>query len=105
MAQRLDAEFYVVYVDTPKDHVPENQKTLDQNIRFAEDLGATIVRLQGNSVSEAVAQFVREKRITQVVFGHTAAQGWRRYLYLSAFHKFLRDAPAVDVHIVTQDLR
>jgi two-component system sensor histidine kinase KdpD len=105
MAQRLDAEFYVVYVDLERDHTPENQKTLNQNIHFAEDLGAKIARLEGNSVSEAVARFVREKHITQVVFGHTATQGWRRYLYLSAIHRFLRDAPPVDVHIVTQEIR
>jgi hypothetical protein len=26
-------------------------------------------------------------------------------LYLSAIHKFLRDAPPVDVHIVTQEMK
>ena len=41
--------------------------------------------------------------MTQVVFGRSARKGWHRYLYLSAIHKFLRDAPAVDVHIVTQE--
>src|SRR5205807_423160 len=54
------------------------------------------------AVAKAVAGFVREKHITQVVFGHSAVKGWKRYLYLNAIHKFLRDAPPVDVHIVTQ---
>ncbi len=44
-----------------------------------------------------------EKRITQVIFGRSAVEGWRKYLYMSAIHRFLRDAPAVDVHIVTQE--
>jgi two-component system sensor histidine kinase KdpD len=48
---------------------------------------------------------VREKHITQVVFGRSAQTGIRRYLYLSAIHKFLRDAPPVDVHIVTQEVK
>ena len=48
---------------------------------------------------------VREKYITQVVFGRSAQVGWRRYLYLSVIHKFLRDAPQVDVHIVTQEVK
>jgi hypothetical protein len=26
-------------------------------------------------------------------------------LYLSAIHKFLRDAPNIDVHIVTQEVK
>jgi two-component system sensor histidine kinase KdpD len=103
MAQALDGELYVVYVDMGQDASGRNQKTLDANIQFAENVGAQIDKRQGRSVAEAVAEFVREKHITQVVFGRSATTGWRRYLYLSAIHKFLRDAPQVDVHIVTQE--
>jgi len=105
MAQRIDAEFYVVYVDIGSDGTPENQRTLAQNIRFAENLGAYVIRTKGKSVAEAVAGLVREKHITQIVFGRSAQSGWRRYLYLSAVHRFLRDAPPVDVHIVTQEVK
>ena len=70
--------------------------------RFAEAVGAQVVKLKSPTVAKAVAGFVREKHITQVVFGHSAVKGWKRYLYLNAIHKFLRDAPPVDVHIVTQ---
>ncbi len=87
------------------DETPERQRTLAQNIRFAEDLGAHVVRTQAKSVAEAVAQVVREKHITQVVFGRSAQTGWKKYLYLSAIHRFLRDAPPVYVHIVTQEVK
>jgi two-component system sensor histidine kinase KdpD len=46
---------------------------------------------------------VRDKHVTQVIFGRSATKGLRRYFYLSAIHKFLRRAPPVDVHIVTQE--
>ncbi len=105
MAERLDAELFVVYVDTGVDNTPENQRTLAQNIRFAQDVGAQVVRTEGKSVAEAVAQVVKDKHITQVVFGRSAQTGWKKYLYLSAIHKFLRDAPPVDVHIVTQEVK
>jgi len=105
MAQRIDAELYVIYVDIGADESPENQRTLAQNIRFAESLGAQVIRMKGKKVAEAVAKVVRDKHITQVVFGHSSQSGWRRYLYLSAIHKFLRDAPPVDVHIVTQEVK
>src|SRR5882757_2537934 len=55
------------------------------------------------NIRERIADFVNEKHITQVVFGRSATRGWKRYFYLSAIHQFLRDAPAVDVHIVTQE--
>jgi len=105
MAQRLDAELLVIYVDTGVDDTPENKRTLAQNIRFAEDVGAQIVKTEGKSVAEAVAKVVKEKHVTQVVFGRSAQTGWKKYLYLSAIHKFLRDAPPVDVHIVTQEVK
>ena len=103
MAQAMNAELFVVYTDLGQDSSEENQRTLNANIRFAENVGAAISRLQGKSVAEAVARFVNEKHITQVVFGRSATRGWKRYFYLSAIHQFLRDAPAVDVHIVTQE--
>ena len=61
------------------------------------------MRLKGKNVSDAVADFVREKHITQVIFGRTAVEGMQKLLYLNAINRFLRDAPAVDVHIVTQE--
>ncbi len=105
MAQAMGGELYVVYVDIGQDSSPEDQRTLAENLRFAENLGARIHRATGKSVAEAVAAFVRGNHITQVIFGRSARSGWQRYLYLSAIHKFLRDAPAVDVHIVTQEVR
>ena len=103
MAQAIDGDLYVVYVDLGQDGSESRQKTLSANLTFAENVGASIVRLTGKAVAGAVAEFVREKRITQVVFGRTATSGWKRFFYLSAIHQFLRDAPAVDVHIVTQE--
>jgi two-component system, OmpR family, sensor histidine kinase KdpD len=105
MAQRIDAELYVLYVDVGADEDPEDQRSLAQNLRFAENLGAKVIRSKGKQVAKEVARMVRENHITQVVFGRSAQTGWKRYLYLSAIHRFLRDAPPVDVHIVTQEMK
>ncbi|MDR3748400.1 MAG: universal stress protein [Acidobacteriota bacterium] len=103
MAQAINGELYVLYVDTGADaDDPERQCSLQANLHFAENLGATIVKLKGKDVAQAMAEFVREKHITQMIFGHSATSGWRKYLFMSAVHRFLRDAPAVDVHIVKQ---
>jgi two-component system sensor histidine kinase KdpD len=105
MSQRIDADLFVIYVDIGADDDPQDQRSLAQNVQFAENLGAQVVRTKGKRVAEEVAKVVREKHITQVVFGRSAQTGWRRYLYLSVIHKFLRDAPPVDVHIVTQEVK
>ena len=103
LAKGLDAELYVVYVDIGVDISPESQRTLDQSFQLAENLGAEVLRLKGKNVAGEIARVVREKHITQVVFGHSAQTGWRNHLYFSAIHKFLRDALPVDVHIITQE--
>jgi len=103
LAQGIDADFYVIYVDTDENSDPESRRSLASNLRFAENLGAEIARVKGKDIAKTVAGFVKDKRITQIVFGRSAAaSGWRRYLYLNAIQRFLRDAPPVDVHIVTR---
>lgn len=102
IAASMGAEFFVVHVDIAALHErPDRQRALAENIRFAKNLGAIVVQLAGSSVAEVLAHFVREHHITQMVFGHSATTGWRRYIRLSTIHKFLRDAPAVNVHIMT----
>jgi two-component system sensor histidine kinase KdpD len=104
MARRMDADLYAVHIDI--DHgtsSEQDQKLLAANMQFAESLGAKTVRIKGDNVADATAQFVREKHITQVIFGRTAVEGLRKLLFLNAINRFLRDVPAVDVHIVTQE--
>ena len=103
MARRMDAELYVVHVDREIGPKESNTSALAANLRFAESLGAKIIRLKGRSVADSVAEFVRTKHITQVIFGRAPIHDWRKYLYLSAVHRFLRESPTVDVHIVTQE--
>ncbi|HZR64784.1 MAG TPA: universal stress protein [Terriglobales bacterium] len=101
MARRLDAQFYVIHVDTGNDSGAERQKTLQANIQFARDLNAEVIRVPGRNIAETVAKAVKDKHITQVIFGRSAVKGLHRLFYLSAVHRFLREAPSVDVHIVT----
>jgi two-component system sensor histidine kinase KdpD len=105
MAQAINGEFFVFYIDVGRDTRPEDQKTLAENISFAENLGAHVVRTSGGSIAEGLAHLVRENHITQVIFGRSARTGWQRYLYLSAIQRFLRDTPSVDVHIISQEVK
>ncbi len=101
MARRLDALFYVIYVDAGTDSSDERQKSLAANIQFAQDLNAEMIRTRGRNIADAVAAVVKDKHITQVIFGRSAAKGFHRLFYLSALHRFLEESPSVDVHIVT----
>jgi two-component system sensor histidine kinase KdpD len=103
MAHGLDAEFLVIHVETGKARTGDRTRSLQANINFAENLGARTIPLKGKIVATTVAEFVREHKITQVIFGRSAVHGWRKYLYLAAMNRFLANAPSVDVHIVNQE--
>jgi two-component system sensor histidine kinase KdpD len=105
MVQGNEGDFYAVYVDTGESLRPEQRHTLEENIRFAENLGAHVIRLRGGSIARTVAGFVHESHITQVIFGRSAHTGFERSRYLFAIFRFMREAPDVDVHIVTQEER
>jgi len=103
MARRLDAELYIVHVERKLTPREENPNVLAANFRFGENLGAQVIKLKGTSVADTISEFVRGKHITQVIFGRAPIRDWRKYLYLSVVHRFLRESPPVDVHIVTQE--
>ena len=102
LVEAVGGRLYVLHVDTERNRTPEQERSLAANLQFAENLGAEIVHVKGKNIGSAVAAFVCEKRITQVIFGRTAVKGLRKYLYYSAVQRFLKEVPAVDVHIVTQ---
>lgn len=106
LAQALGAEFYVLHVERgDAGRTEDRNRALAANKRFAENLGAKVLQIEGAIVATTVARFVREHKITQVIFGRSASRGWRKYLYLAAMNRFLANAANVDVHIVTQEPR
>jgi two-component system sensor histidine kinase KdpD len=102
MAEAMNGEFFVLYVELEGDRTESRRRALEANIQFAENVGARVVRLKGSSVPVTTAEYISKNRITQVIFGRSAIKGWRKYLYYRALGKFMSEAPHVDVHIVTQ---
>lgn len=103
MAERIDAEFYVLYVNREQDKSNERQKSLQTNLQFAANLGGSIVHLEGSSIAAATAEFASQHRITQVIFGRSALKGLKKYLYFLAIQRFMSAAPHCDLHIITQE--
>ena len=103
LAQGLDAELFVVHLDSDRDASENAARTLEDNLEFAENLGAKVVRLRGTNVAEATAEFSRQQRITQAIFGRSALSGVKKYLYFREIARFVSAAPHVDLHIVTQE--
>jgi two-component system sensor histidine kinase KdpD len=103
MAEATGGDLYVIHINTGHTHTEQQQRTLEGNKRFARNLKAEVAEIKGDSVPLAVADFVRDKRATQVIFGRSAVHGLRKYMYYWQIQRFLRSAPFVDVHIITQE--
>jgi two-component system, OmpR family, sensor histidine kinase KdpD len=102
MAEAMNAEFCVLYVENEPQMPEERRRSLEGNIEFAGNVGAQVVRLKGTSVPAVTAEYIAKNRITQVIFGRSAVRGWKKYVYYLALERVMRTAPHVDVHIVTQ---
>jgi two-component system sensor histidine kinase KdpD len=103
LAEAIDAELFVLHVESDRVASPTEVRGLEANIQFAQNLGAQVVHLKGSSVAAATAAFVTEHRVTQAIFGRSALKGIKKYLYFFAIQKFMSEAPHVDLHIVTQE--
>jgi two-component system sensor histidine kinase KdpD len=105
LAEALGAELYVLHVSRAHDDEEKRHKTLEASLQFAKNLGAQIVSLTGKDTALTTATYVREHRVTQAIVGRSATHGLRSYLYYLALQKFMAEAPHVDLHIVTQEVR
>jgi two-component system sensor histidine kinase KdpD len=104
MAGRLATDWFAVYVETPKEQPgrikPEDHVALEDNIRFAQQLGAKVVKLQGSRVADLLVEFAKREGITHVVFGQSARSRWDLVMHGSIVDRFLRDVRDATVQIV-----
>jgi two-component system, OmpR family, sensor histidine kinase KdpD len=104
IAGRLASDWYAVYVETPKEEpgriVPQDHVALADNIRFAQQLGAKVVKLKSTKVADALVEFARREGITHVIFGQSARSRWDLLVHGSIVDRFLRDVRNATVQIV-----
>jgi two-component system sensor histidine kinase KdpD len=104
IAGRYASDWYAVYVQTPVEEMgrikPQDYAALQENIRFAEDLGARVVKLKARSVADALIEFARREGITHVVFGQTSRSRWDILLHGSIINRFLAEVRDANVHVV-----
>jgi two-component system sensor histidine kinase KdpD len=107
IAGRLASDWYAVYVETPGEELgrikPEDYAALQENIRFAADLGAKVVKLKARKVADALIDFARHEGITHVVFGQTSRTRWDILLRGSVINRFLAEVRDATVQVVPVD--
>src|ERR1051325_7924333 len=104
IAGRLASDWYAVYVETPREEMgrinPEDYAALQENIQFAQQLGARVVKLKSRKVADALIEFARREGITHVIFGQTARSRWDILLHGSVINRFLDEVRDATVQVV-----
>ncbi len=104
LANRAQAPLTAVFVETPawSQASPEVRRTLEENLRFAEDMGAECVRLRANDVAAAVANLAQERNAGSIVLAHHPRSWLSERLREPVASRLLRLAPALDVHVIIE---
>jgi two-component system sensor histidine kinase KdpD len=104
IAGRLGARWYAVYVETPRE-TPGRIRAADagalqENIRLAENLGATVVRVRADRPADGLIAFAQREGVTHVIFGQTARSRWDLLWRGSTLDRFLGAVPDAAVQVV-----
>jgi two-component system sensor histidine kinase KdpD len=104
LAGRFASEWYVVYVETPREDPTkidsETQRHLLENIEMAERLGGKVVKLRGSNVVETLIRFAREHGVSHMIVGRSERSRLYELLHGSVIDRLVRAAGGIDVHIV-----
>ena len=103
MAAGLRAPWIAAYVDTPA-AAPlgkEDRERLEDHLRLAESLGASVVRLTGPRASEAILEHARRHDVTRIIIGKPTHARLRDLLRGSLLDEVVRGSGDIEVHVVS----
>jgi two-component system sensor histidine kinase KdpD len=104
LADRLNAPWHAVYIQTPREDPIQidaaTQRVLAKNMELAQQLGGIPMNFRGKDVASTIAAFVREYEIKVVVMGRSRKPWYRRIWERSVLDSFLQQTSGVDVLIV-----
>ncbi len=104
LAGKLNTNWFAVYVRTPRDSPQRmsarEHRLLSENVTLAMELGAKVVWLSAEHVSNELLRFAREHGITLAIFGKTRRPWWRRLVSKgrSPIEVFGRAGTGIDVY-------
>jgi two-component system sensor histidine kinase KdpD len=104
-AQRAKSELLVVFVE-PQDWAvasPDVRTRVADNLRFAEDLGAEVVRVAAKELVPALLQVARDLNAASLIVGHRDRGFLRRVLGGSVAERLLPLTEEIDLRIVSLD--
>ena len=102
MARAFRGIFTALFVETPgtKAMHPEDKQRLRENMRLAQQLGATIETVYGEDVPYQIAEFARLSGVSKIVIGRSTATRKRIFSKPTLTERLIATAPGLDIHII-----
>jgi two-component system sensor histidine kinase KdpD len=104
LADRLNAPWYAVYIQTPAEDLTKidaaTQRAAGKNLELAQQLGGVPMTFRGPDVASTMAAFAGEYGIKVIVMGKSRQPWYRRLVGESILDKLLRLTSGIDVVVV-----
>jgi two-component system sensor histidine kinase KdpD len=103
LADRLRAEWLVVYVETPAEaRLPAADKDrVWQTLRLAETLGAETTVLSGDRPAEVILRYANRRNVSKIVVGKTGHPRWKDFAFGSVRDELERGSGGIDVYVIS----
>jgi two-component system sensor histidine kinase KdpD len=103
LADELGAEWFALHVETGETRrAPEEVRArVARTMRLAEDLGAQVVTLPGQSVAATALDYARAHNVTKIIAGKPLRSRWQEWLHGAIVDQLIRGGGSIDVYVVS----
>lgn len=105
LSDDLNAEWYVAFTETPQ-HSLQNEKdriVLQRNMNSAEELGAKVVTLIGDSIVDSILEFAQKNNITKIIVSKPLYHPLNEFFNRSFVNQLIRKSGAIDIYVVGEE--
>lgn len=104
LASYYTGEWYVLYVQTPKEEADKialnSQRKLINSFKMAVELGGQVIQLKHKNIPEAIIEQAIKKDVSTVCIGMPYISRWRMLLYMATYKKTLRELKKEGIDLI-----
>lgn len=104
LASYLNSKWYVLYVQTPKEHpnkiALDKQRHLINNFKLATELGAEIIKSEHPNIAKAILTQVEQRQITTICIGKPRLRLYQIILATNVFNQLLKKLTSLPIDII-----
>lgn len=104
LATYYNSRWFVLYVETPKESSDkialDKQRHLINNYKLATQLGAEVIKIERNHITEGILEITREKQITTVCIGKPHLSLFKVILSTNIFNRLLSNLSSSNIDLV-----